>query len=130
MALQHSPSIVTSGLVLCLDPANLRSYTGSGTTWYDASGNGKNGTLTNSPMYSSSNGGIFVLDGVNDYVVLPSQNDAQAPLTGFGSFTGASNNAFTLEMWIKTSQIAGSISYNAPGLIARDNGDIYSNLTL
>ena len=33
-------------------------------------------------------------------------------------------------MWIKTSQIAGSISYNAPGLIARDNGDIYSNLTL
>lgn len=130
MALGHNPSIVTSGLVLCLDPANLRSYSGTGTTWYDISGNGKNGTLNNTPTYSTSNGGIFTLDGVNEYIKLQSQNDAQTPLSGYGSFTGAGNNAFSLEIWIKTSQIAGTASYDAPGLIARDDSDIYSNLTL
>jgi len=35
MSLNHSPSIVTDGLVLCLDAANQRSYPKSGTTWSD-----------------------------------------------------------------------------------------------
>jgi hypothetical protein len=35
VALFHSPSIVTSGLVLCLDAGNTKSYPGSGTTWTD-----------------------------------------------------------------------------------------------
>lgn len=47
MALQHSPSIVTSGLMLCLDAANPRSYPGSGTTWYDVSGNGYQALMSN-----------------------------------------------------------------------------------
>jgi hypothetical protein len=102
--------------------------TGGG--WVDTSGTGKHGELINGPSYNSSNGGSIVFDGSNDYIALPSQNDAQAPLTGFGSFTGADTNAFTLELWLKTSQIAGSASYEAPGLIARDNGDIYANLVL
>ena len=34
MSLSHSPSIVTSGLVLCLDAANPRSYPGSKTAYY------------------------------------------------------------------------------------------------
>ena len=67
MALQHSPSIVTSGLLLCLDAANPRSYTGSGTSWRDASGNGNNGTLVNGPTYSSSNLGSIIFDGIDDY---------------------------------------------------------------
>jgi len=40
MATRYSPAIVTSGLVLCLDAANRKSYPGSGTTWSDLSGNG------------------------------------------------------------------------------------------
>jgi len=68
MALQHSPSIVTSGLMLCYDAANPRSYPGSGTTIYDISGNGYNGTLTNGVSYSSSNRGCLSFDGVDDYV--------------------------------------------------------------
>ena len=35
MSLQHSPRIVTDGLVLCLDAANRQSYPGSGTVWND-----------------------------------------------------------------------------------------------
>jgi hypothetical protein len=102
--------------------------TGGG--WEDLTGNGKHGELVNGPTYNSSNAGSIVFDGSNDYIALPSQNDAQTPLTGFGSFTGADTNAFTVELWLKTSQIAGSVVYNAPGLIARDNGDIYANLVL
>ena len=39
--------IVTDELKLCLDASNPASYHGSGTTWYDLSGNGNNGTMVN-----------------------------------------------------------------------------------
>lgn len=78
MALQHSPSIVLNGLVLCLDAANPRSYPGSGTTWTDITGNGNNGTLYNSPTYSSDgtfnfSGGNYI--GVNDNATLNISGD-------------------------------------------------------
>ena len=61
-------SIVTNGLALYLDAGNASSYPGSGTNWNDLSGNGRNGTLTNGPTYSATNGGSIVFDGTNDYV--------------------------------------------------------------
>ncbi len=127
MAFGNGPRIVTSGLVLALDAADRNSYPGSGTTWRDMSGNNNSGSLTNGPTFSNNS---FVFDGVDDYISIPSQLDAQLPLSGYGSFTGADTNAFTLEIWIKTSQISGIVSYNAPCLIGRDDGDIWSNLTL
>ena len=39
MAVNYNTSIVTNGLVLALDAANRKSYSGSGTTWTDLSGN-------------------------------------------------------------------------------------------
>ncbi len=71
MSFSHSPKIVTDGLVLCLDAADKNSYPGSGTTWYDLSGNGNDGTLTNGPTFDSGNGGSIVFDGSNDYINLP-----------------------------------------------------------
>jgi hypothetical protein len=69
MALTHSPSIVTNGLVLCLDAANRKSYPGSGNTWTDLSGNGNTGTLSATSIgYNSANGGILTFDGTDDYV--------------------------------------------------------------
>jgi len=68
MSLNHSPAIVTDGLVLCLDAANVRSYPGTGTTWTDRSTSGNNGTLTNGPTFDSGNGGSIVLDRANDLV--------------------------------------------------------------
>jgi hypothetical protein len=64
--------IVQSGLVLNLDAGVSSSYSGSGTTWTDLSGNGNTGTLVNGPTYSSSNGGSIVLDAIDDYVTLSS----------------------------------------------------------
>ncbi len=60
--------IVTNGLVMNVDAGFTPSYTSSGNTWYDLSYSGNNGTLTNGPTYSSSNGGTLVFDGVDDYV--------------------------------------------------------------
>lgn len=46
MSLAHGNRlIVTDGLVLCLDAANTRSYPGTGTTWFDLSGNENHFTL-------------------------------------------------------------------------------------
>lgn len=44
MAFNYSPKIVTNGLQIALDAKNPKSYPGSGTTWYDLSGNGRNFT--------------------------------------------------------------------------------------
>lgn len=68
MATLYSPKIVTDGMVLYLDAANYRSYPGTGITWNDLSGNNNNGTLTNGPTFSNTNGGSIVFDGTNDYV--------------------------------------------------------------
>ena len=55
-------SVVMSGLMLYLDAANTASYSGSGTTWSDISGNGNNFTLDGSGItYSANSGGVFSL---------------------------------------------------------------------
>jgi hypothetical protein len=69
MSLNHSPSIVTDGLVLCLDAANKRSYLGTGTAWTDLKGV-NNGSLTNmdAANFSDGNGGSLSFDGANERV--------------------------------------------------------------
>jgi len=90
---KYSPeeNIVTNGLVLHIDPSKNTSYPGTGNTIYDLSGFGNTGTLTNGPVLSSSNGGVIVLDGTNDYI---SFNNAYA--SGFGISANA-----TISIWAK-----------------------------
>jgi hypothetical protein len=68
MALHRGPKIITDGLVLCLDAADRKSYPGSGSIWYDRSGYQNHGTLSNSPSFSNTNGGVIVFDGVDDSI--------------------------------------------------------------
>ena len=60
--------IVRSGLVLLFDPAVIESYSGSGSSLLDISGTGSTGTLIGAPTYSSSNGGIFTLNGSSQHI--------------------------------------------------------------
>ena len=53
MANQYGPRIVTDGLALYLDAANSKSYPGSGSTWYDLSGNNKHFTWFATPSFTS-----------------------------------------------------------------------------
>jgi hypothetical protein len=91
MALAHSPSIVTNGLVLCTDAGNPRSYPGSGTTWRDATSSGFNFTLINGPTYSSSNLG-FITFGVDDIATA-------------GYNTALDTQTPTVEVWVKTNAL-------------------------
>lgn len=106
MGANLGPNIVTDGLVLTLDAGNRNSYAGSGTNWYDLSGNGYNGTLTNGPTFSSTNLGSIVFDGVDDYVNLTSDLilDTTKPFT-ITSFSklNSYNNTFPTLFTIKTS---------------------------
>lgn len=63
MAVNGFTNIVTDGLVLSLDAANLKSYPTSGTTWTDLSRTGNNGTLTGTITFSSSTAGILIFGG-------------------------------------------------------------------
>lgn len=82
-----APGIVTDGLVLHLDAGNYESYPIAGTSWYDLSGYGNNGTLTNGPVYTRDGGGAIVFDGTNDYVSVVSD-----PLL---------TNKASFEVWVK-----------------------------
>ena len=65
MSFHFSPKIVTNGLVLYLDAANPKSYPGSGTTWYDLSGNNINLTLSNA-SYDTSNYGRMIFSSASN----------------------------------------------------------------
>ena len=75
-----------SGLALRVDANDTSSYGGSGTTWLDISGNGRNLSLVNGVSFNPA--GYFDFDGVNDYAVT----------SNCGIGTG--NSAHTLEMWV------------------------------
>ena len=84
-----SPNIIRDTLQVYVDAANKNSYPGSGTTWTDLSGNGRNGTLTNGPTFSTSEvDGYIQLDGVNDYI-------------SFGQNFNFTTQSFTIGMWLK-----------------------------
>jgi hypothetical protein len=65
MGAYSGPEIVNDGLVLHLDAANERSYSGSGTTWGDISNNNINFTLVGNPSYNAS--GYFTFNGIDQY---------------------------------------------------------------
>ena len=54
MSIAYNRSIVTSGLVACLDAGNPRSYSGSGTTITDVSGQGATGTINGTISFVSA----------------------------------------------------------------------------
>jgi len=73
-------SIVSNGLKLNLDASNPGSYSGSGNTWYDLSGNNNHGTLMNSPTFDSGSGSI-VTNGTNQYISIPQISTANTNIT-------------------------------------------------
>ena len=92
MSNQYGPRIVTDGLVLHLDAANRKSYPLSGSTIYDLSGNGNNGTLQGNTSYSSQYGGSLAFDGNGDYIT-----------TTFGSGRNVYNNPISISLWVKST---------------------------
>jgi hypothetical protein len=85
MGVAYNTSIVRNGLVLYLDAANKKSYSGTGTVWNDLSGNGRNSILSNGPTFNTS---FFSFDGTNDVSTL-SNNFIPA------------DSSLTVSIWVK-----------------------------
>ena len=85
-------NVVTDNMVVYLDAGNNSSYSGSGTSWNDVSGNGNNFTLVNGPTYSSSDGGAIVFDGANDFA----RSATNASFFAFGT-----SNDYSYGVWAK-----------------------------
>jgi len=80
-----SGGIITSNLVMELEGS---SYTSG--TWTDDSGNGNNATI-NGATWSSTDGGIFDFDGVNDTISIAHNSDLSLTTTG----------QKTIQVWVK-----------------------------
>jgi hypothetical protein len=91
------PTPSTNGLVAQLEAANPASYPGSGTVWYDISGNGNNFTLFNGASYDSTTKSM-VFDGSDDY----------ARSTNFINLSSASA---TTVQWIGKQDTAASSQF-------------------
>ena len=64
-ALVKPNNLISDGLVLRLDPANIKSYQGTGTTFKDLTTNLSDFTLVGSPTYNTN--GFFTFNGTNQY---------------------------------------------------------------
>jgi hypothetical protein len=87
-------SIVTDNLFMHLDASNTSSYSGSGSTWTDLTGNGNNGII-NGATWSSTDGGLFDLDGSNDTIQI-------AHNSSLSLSTSASR---TVQVWVKVDSL-------------------------
>jgi hypothetical protein len=130
-------NIVTNGLVLNLDAANKDSYPGTGTTWYDLSGNGNNGTLINGPSFLPNvNSGIIKFDGVDDYVdggtsTLSSGNISLFQWVKMDSLSSTGWN-ITFTKWLSSVDFHFAIKSGTPrlNLYTTSNSDLYANTAL
>lgn len=118
MSVNYNPRIVTDGLVIYLDSANLRSYPQAGSTWTDLSGRGNNGTLQNSPTFAN---GKFSFDGVDDRVLI---NCAASTVRCFNSTT-----QFVVKLPVYSGGQRCILSYRSGGggnlYIGKLNSQIY-----
>jgi hypothetical protein len=89
------------GLVISLDAANFRSYSGSGNTAFGLI-SGLGGTLINGVGFTSANNGAFIFDGTNDYI-------------NFGNSSAVQQSSGTLSAWAKASSPGGGYR----GIIAK-----------
>jgi type II secretory pathway pseudopilin PulG len=95
----------TNNLILYYNPAMTESYSGTGTTVNDISGNGMNGTLSNVTTSATA----FTFNGSNSQVSIP-DNAVLEPGTG----------NWTIEVWFKPTVVSGTLlgKYNNGGITA------------
>mgnify|MGYP003342459943 CR=1 FL=1 len=129
MSVYAGPEIVNSGLILHLDAGSLKSYPGTGNTWYDLSGSGLSATLVNGPTFQTDGGGCINLTTVNTYISCPT--------------TGMAGPSMTAETWVKPKSINNAhwfvidnydqpelrLSFTVTGLLVQyyDNSNYFLN---
>lgn len=102
----RGPNIVKDGLILYADAGSPNSYDlgRDGSTIRDISGNSRNGSLINSPVYSKTVDGMFTFNGTNQYI-------------NFGNSSSVQITVGTVSGWIKAT--SGNSSFR--GIITKQN---------
>ena len=100
--------VIGSNLVFSLDAGNIKSYPGSGITWYDKSGNNFNGTLCNLITYDSSKFGNLVFNGTSSMITIPNTTRLIWSASGV-----VGNSNMSIDIWVKTTDLGGYI-YSKP----------------
>ncbi len=134
-------TVVQEELILLLDAGNKKSYPGSGTTWFDISGNENDVTMTNATWNSD---GYWLFDGTSDYGIISSLSGftnttnvtvfcifvssmGQGALLGFGTqatntndiYTWPTNNKHGLNTWNGDSWgVQNVVTANSTAVIA------------
>ena len=107
------PIINDPSMVLYLDAGRTDSYSGTGNTWIDLSGNANNGAMINVPVYNAANSGYFIFNGANTafQVNRPVQDD------------------FTISFWFNTTSNNGTPGswYNGMGLVDCEVGGVVND---
>lgn len=106
--------VITSGLKVYLDALDSSSYSGSGTTWYDLSGNGNDVSMQNSGRISWTGGATgYFSTGSNGWF---SRSNASNVPTG--------NSPYTLSVWVQlgsTWSANGMVSVGSFGVSNQSN---------
>jgi hypothetical protein len=98
----QAPAIITNGLVLNLDAGNPASYSGSGTTWTDLSGNNNLMFYTNS-SYNITTNPSYSLDGGGSLIV----NTIYGKTVNNSGISGATPRTF--EAWVKFNSVGQNV---------------------
>jgi len=110
MGTNYNPCAVTDGLKLYLDAQNVNSYPGTGTTWYDISGNSNHATFVNSPVYYANPTANMTFNGTNAYMTI-ARSSSMSPTAGISQ-----------EVWFKYDSALTNIHF-----IGLQYGSSYGN---
>jgi hypothetical protein len=99
----YGHKIVTDGLILYLDAGNPKSYPGSGTDFYDLSGNGNHHIIVAAPTYNSSPGS-FTLNGSTQGF---SKSSALSGSTSTCTVCLFYKTVDITELWVRGNQSSG-----------------------
>jgi hypothetical protein len=104
------PPFTTSGLALHIDAGDVASYSGTGSTWFDISGNSRNGTLANTTFTNSGSASYFNFNGSTSHVDL-----------GQTAYVGSGTSPLTAEVWMFVGNTLAGGVYIMPIRVRQDS---------
>ena len=122
---KNTPPIVTNGLIFYLDASNARSYVSGSTIAYSLTPSGSfprtvSCSLSGGVGYNTPNLGSFVLDGINDQLLIEN-----TPVQSDGIQLGTGNAPWMVNVWLKTSVTGNGVLSNFPVLTSKSNAAVY-----
>jgi len=113
MSIYGGPDIVTDGLTCLLDAGNSKSYPGSGTSWFDISGNGKNFTWDS-------------VDWTNGYFnMFTSSTYRRATGPASNSFGINNTTGYTIFFIFQTTTVGGNAAFKFKGSLGGSTRGIF-----